>query len=112
MPGRGNGAGGRRAVLGLGDPPTQGRWCLALAVLGGSHALAHVLRGRTLRAPIPPRRQGPSHGPQPFQAQSGQLCTTMAADPPRSAAAQTGGYLKPSVCTPHLTRTSAAWTCS
>jgi hypothetical protein len=30
----------------------------------------------------------------------------------RPMAAQNGGYLKPSLCTPRLTRTSAAWTCS
>ena len=27
-------------------------------------------------------------------------------------AAQIGCYLEPSLCMPHLTRTSAAWTCS
>ncbi len=64
---------------------------LALAVLGGSHALARVLPGRMTRTPLPAHRHGRSHGPQ-LGAQNRQLCMTMAAERPRFAAAQFGGY--------------------
>jgi len=67
---------------------------LALAVLGGSHALARVLPGRMTRTPLPAHRHGRSHGPQ-LGAQNRQLCMTMAAERPRFAAAQ---FALPAAC--------------
>jgi hypothetical protein len=58
------------------------------------------------------RLLGPANPTEPADVQNTQIRATTTLIEISPISAPNGGYLEPSLSLPHLTRTSAAWTCS